>query len=95
MPIRKSTTAKTHSPDGSLTTSEMDRRYTVFIDQSVIETTCALCQTVIHNGPAIDGRAAFLSHIQTEHPDWRPVSRSQKARQAHARAVRLAAERRA
>ena len=60
MPLRKSTTQKTHSQDGSLSMSEMDRRFAHWADQQPTITRCVCGKKF--RGSAVEGRDWFREH---------------------------------
>lgn len=81
--FRKNTTAKTHSPDGSLTISEIDRRAIRARDAQQVTTRCSIhgCDWT-HEGTAADGRAAFLEHRSVDHPTADRIARNEERRRA-------------
>jgi hypothetical protein len=88
------TTAKTHSPDGSLTSSEMGRRHLTWLDEQPLIVSCAFCGWRLE-APAADARAAAAAHRAEAHPDLAPSGRkkSRKTREIEtARAKRAERE---
>lgn len=61
------TTEKTHSSDGSLTISEINRREQAFHDAQETTVRCGLCPEWSYTGPAAEARAIAAEHRRAQH----------------------------
>lgn len=70
MTVRRQTTAKTHAPDGSLTMSELDRRYQTICDAASLTVRCELpgCDWS-YDGPAAEAIQQAAAHRERAHPE--------------------------